>query len=160
MPADDFGPTASWSNLRLRADLLKRTRVFFEVRGFLEVETPLLSRDTVIDRHLDPLPVKLFDDAREPQHGERFLSHPGHEPADPDRALEDEIELVAAVALLEHLLVGPVALLGTDVGHALQVRPRQPREQVDLREDLRRRLVGDVDQRHVGRRLGVGGHCR
>lgn len=72
MPIADFGPTASWDNLRLRADLLKRTRAFFEQRGFLEVETPLLSRDTVIDRHLDPLPVKLFDDARQPQQGERF----------------------------------------------------------------------------------------
>jgi lysyl-tRNA synthetase class 2 len=68
----DFRPTASWANLRLRADLLKRTRRFFEARGFLEVETPLLSRDTVVDRHLDPLPVKLFDDAHEPQRGERF----------------------------------------------------------------------------------------
>lgn len=68
----DFRPTASWPNLRLRADLLKRTRAFFDARDFLEVETPLLSRDTVIDRHLDPIPVRLFDDPREPQQGERF----------------------------------------------------------------------------------------
>ncbi len=51
---DDFRPTANWSNLRLRADMLRRLREFFDSRGFLEVETPILSADTVIDRHLDP----------------------------------------------------------------------------------------------------------
>ena len=50
----DFRPTASWTNLRLRADLLRRLRQFFDARGFLEVETPILSADTVVDRHLDP----------------------------------------------------------------------------------------------------------
>jgi elongation factor P--(R)-beta-lysine ligase len=55
---DDFRPTANWTNLRLRADLLRRLRDFFHTRGFLEVETPLLSADTVIDRHLDPFPVR------------------------------------------------------------------------------------------------------
>ena len=50
----DFHPTASSDNLRLRAKLLRRVREFFEERGFLEVETPLLSADTVVDRHLDP----------------------------------------------------------------------------------------------------------
>jgi len=55
--ADDFLPTASWANLRLRAELLRKVREFFRMRGFLEVETPLLSADTVIDRHVDPFEV-------------------------------------------------------------------------------------------------------
>jgi elongation factor P--(R)-beta-lysine ligase len=50
----DFRPTANWETLRFRASLLRRLRQFFDDRGFLEVETPILSADTVIDRHLDP----------------------------------------------------------------------------------------------------------
>jgi elongation factor P--(R)-beta-lysine ligase len=46
--------------LAQRAALLRRLRAFFDERGFLEVETPLLSRDTVIDRHLDPMTVELY----------------------------------------------------------------------------------------------------
>lgn len=65
----DFLPTASWQRLRLRAELLARTRSFFAERGFLEVETPLLSADTVVDRHLDPLAVVLPDDPRRPGQG-------------------------------------------------------------------------------------------
>ena len=56
-PRDDFRPTASWANLRLRAELLRRVREFFHQQGFLEVETPVLSAETVIDRHLDPIAV-------------------------------------------------------------------------------------------------------
>jgi elongation factor P--(R)-beta-lysine ligase len=52
-------PTADWPTLKLRADLLRRTRDFFHGRGFLEVETPILSHDTVVDRHLDPLETTL-----------------------------------------------------------------------------------------------------
>ena len=57
--SDDFRPTANWQNLRLRADLLRRVREFFDSHGFLEVETPILSADTVVDRHLDPFHVDV-----------------------------------------------------------------------------------------------------
>ena len=67
--AASFGPAASWENLRLRGELLSKLRAFFQRRGFLEVCTPLLSADTVIDRHLDPLCVTLFDDPRRPHEG-------------------------------------------------------------------------------------------
>ncbi len=50
----DFRPTASWQNLWRRAELLRRLREFFREHHFLEVETPILSADTVVDRHLDP----------------------------------------------------------------------------------------------------------
>ncbi len=68
----DFLPTASWQKLRLRAELLARTRAFFSQRGFLEVETPLLSADTVVDRYLDPIAVVLPHDSRRPQLGRKL----------------------------------------------------------------------------------------
>jgi lysyl-tRNA synthetase class 2 len=68
----DFLPTASLDMLRRRAELLKSVRQFFDSRGFLEVETPLLSHDTVVDRHLDPLPVTFFKEPREPDRGDRL----------------------------------------------------------------------------------------
>lgn len=69
---DGFEPSASWDALQLRSLLLRRFRAFFDQRGFLEVSTPLLSTDTVIDRHLDPLCATLFDDPRRPSHGRRL----------------------------------------------------------------------------------------
>jgi lysyl-tRNA synthetase class 2 len=57
--ASDYRPTAPWKNLRVRAELLDLVRQFFRQRGFLEVETPLLSADTVVDRHIDPLGVDV-----------------------------------------------------------------------------------------------------
>src|SRR5437763_351728 len=68
----DFLPSASPEMLVARAALLKRLRAFFDSRGFLEVETPLLSHDVVVDRHLDPLWVTLFPDPREPHMGPRL----------------------------------------------------------------------------------------
>jgi lysyl-tRNA synthetase class 2 len=65
-PPAGFLPTAPWENLRLRAQLLRRVRQFFDTRDFLEVETPILSADTAIDRHIDPMPVTLDDWARGP----------------------------------------------------------------------------------------------
>lgn len=55
----DYQPTAPMTNLAFRADLLRKLRRFFDERGFLEVETPLLSADTVIDRHIEPIGVEL-----------------------------------------------------------------------------------------------------
>ena len=63
----DFLPTASWRNLRLRAGLLRQLREFFHDRGFLEVETPILSADTVVDRHLDPFSLDVGPTGGKPQ---------------------------------------------------------------------------------------------
>ena len=71
MPSD-FLPSASLDMLAIRAALMKRLRAFFDSRGFLEVETPLLSNDVVVDQHLDPLSVTLFSDPREPEIGPKL----------------------------------------------------------------------------------------
>jgi lysyl-tRNA synthetase class 2 len=68
----DFRPTATWTALQQRARLLQTVRGFFAARGFVEVETPLLSADVVVDEHLDPLPVTLFADPRTPQVGPTY----------------------------------------------------------------------------------------
>jgi len=45
--------------LRFRANWLHRVRQFFDQRDFLEVQTPLLSSDTVVDRYIEPLSVPV-----------------------------------------------------------------------------------------------------
>ncbi|MDA1180271.1 MAG: EF-P lysine aminoacylase EpmA [Planctomycetota bacterium] len=69
MSQHEFAPTATWAMLQTRAALWRRLREFFDTHGFLEVETPVLSQDTVIDRHLDPLAVVLPPDPRRPADG-------------------------------------------------------------------------------------------
>ena len=55
--SSDFLPTASIEVLRQRAEIVGRLRAFFDERDFFEVETPLLSHDTVVDRYIDPVSV-------------------------------------------------------------------------------------------------------
>lgn len=68
----DFRPAASLEALRLRARLLAQVREFFSARGFLEVETPILSADVVVDRHLDPFTTIYATDPRRPDDGQRL----------------------------------------------------------------------------------------
>ncbi|QEG24629.1 elongation factor P--(R)-beta-lysine ligase [Mariniblastus fucicola] len=69
-----FQPTASLAVLRQRSLLLRKIRAFFEDRDFLHVETPLLSRDTVVDRYIDPVRVSesnvIAGGSQDPGHGD------------------------------------------------------------------------------------------
>ncbi|MDB5388646.1 MAG: epmA [Planctomycetaceae bacterium] len=53
----DFLPTADLATLRIRARILSQIREYFDRLGYLEVDTPLLSHDQVIDSNLEPLVV-------------------------------------------------------------------------------------------------------
>ncbi|MEE3285328.1 MAG: EF-P lysine aminoacylase EpmA [Planctomycetota bacterium] len=55
--SDDWRAVASWEVLEVRAAMLVRLRRVFEQVGFLEVETPLLSRDVCVDEHIEPFVV-------------------------------------------------------------------------------------------------------
>jgi len=52
-------PSATVERLRFRADLFKTIRSFFDNRGVMEVETPLLSQGAATDPYLNIIPVKL-----------------------------------------------------------------------------------------------------
>ncbi len=49
---ETWHPTASLTNLQLRAKIIKQIRLFFEARNVLEIDTPLLGHSTVTDPHL------------------------------------------------------------------------------------------------------------
>ena len=55
----DWQPACSHRVLRTRAILLRAVRNFFEAKGYLEVETPILSHDVVVDAHLQPFGVDV-----------------------------------------------------------------------------------------------------
>lgn len=55
MAQSDWQPTTTRQMLDTRADLLRQIRLFFAGRGVLEVETPILSRASGTDPHLDPV---------------------------------------------------------------------------------------------------------
>lgn len=55
----NFRPTAPLTNLVKRAKLLQTIRSYFDSRGFIEVQTPVLSQDTVVDSFIDPLTVPV-----------------------------------------------------------------------------------------------------
>ncbi len=50
--------------------LLRKVRAFFHERGYIEVETPILSHDVVVDRHLDPFQTTLARNPRRPNEGD------------------------------------------------------------------------------------------
>lgn len=52
---DSFRATASLETLRKRAELLDRLRGFFKARDFLEVETPVIGHQVIVDRYLEPI---------------------------------------------------------------------------------------------------------
>ena len=55
--AEDFQPTASIEMLRRRSALTMAIHSFFQQQDFVHVETPLVSHDTVVDRHIEPVPM-------------------------------------------------------------------------------------------------------
>lgn len=59
MVSVSFAPTASLENLRRRAALYRELRHFFDELGFTEVTTPTLSRDVVVDRFVESIPVEV-----------------------------------------------------------------------------------------------------
>src|SRR3954447_5415904 len=57
MQPDDrhFEPSATLETLQHRASLMHRLRNFFDERGFIEVETPLVANETIPELHIEPI---------------------------------------------------------------------------------------------------------
>ncbi len=61
---DEFRTPASLETLQKRADILAEVRTFFHQQQYWEVETPLLSSESVIDWHLEPFCVPMGASAK------------------------------------------------------------------------------------------------
>ena len=57
--SDDWRPSCSTQMLHVRAEMLRSIRDFFRDRDYLEVETPCLSRDIVLDAWLEPFAIEV-----------------------------------------------------------------------------------------------------
>ena len=57
--SEAWRPTAPLENLRRRAILYRTIRRFFDCLDFIETTTPFLSRDSVVDRFVEPISVAV-----------------------------------------------------------------------------------------------------
>lgn len=57
--SEAWRPTAPLENLRRRAVLYRTIRRFFDELDFIETTTPFLSRDTVVDRFVEPISARV-----------------------------------------------------------------------------------------------------
>lgn len=64
MAEDAWKPAAPLRHLRRRAELYQAIRAFFNDRGCLEVDTPMLSGAMNPDRHIESLSVNMTDQPR------------------------------------------------------------------------------------------------
>lgn len=62
LDCDDWQPTCSLEMLKFRAAALAAARSFFAQLGYMEVETPLMSHDIVVDAHLEPFEIPSSDE--------------------------------------------------------------------------------------------------
>ena len=57
--ADQWAPSAQIATLKMRHDLMRRLRAFFDQKGLLEVETPILSAHATPDVHLASIETRF-----------------------------------------------------------------------------------------------------
>lgn len=62
---NEWCPSASLENLRVRAQILKSIRDFFAARNVTEVETPLLCHTSVTDPHIHSIPALFRSHSQE-----------------------------------------------------------------------------------------------